>query len=216
MAKLYEILGRKLGFFRDPAAKAELFNPLGAALKCPISIDDLDYRGKDWFVEDIRQYETDLGGKRYLLADYFLVSKDLKGGEERVKLRIVPGPKAMLLTQTDEMEYNAGFEREVLDDPSLLFKVDYRDDQGRDVHEEYTRCGSVKIPYKADVKTIGGDSFALKYWDYSRDTEIDGVQAEQYLYVEMLLANGYFTIWQGQEVDPQCVDVFADKTEAGK
>ena len=111
MIKLYKILGKKLGFFHDSAPKAEFFNPLGAALKCPISIDDLDYRGKDWFVEDVRQYETDLGGKRYFLADYLLLCKDLKGGEERVKLRIVPGPKAMLLKQTDEMEYNAGFEQ---------------------------------------------------------------------------------------------------------
>lgn len=214
MTKLYKILGRKLGFFRDSAPKAEFFNPLGTALKCPISIDDLDYRGKDWFVEDIRQYETDLGGKHYFLADYFLVCKDLKGGEQCVKLRIVPGPKAMLLRQTDQMEYNAGFEQDVLNDPSLLFKVDYQDDQGRDVHEEYIRCGRVKIPYQADVKSVGGDAFALKYWDYSREAEIDGVQAEQYLYVEMLLANGYITIWQGQEVDSQCVEVFADKTEA--
>ena len=27
------------------------------------------------------------------------------------------------------MEYNAGFEQDVLNDPSLLFKVDYQDDQ---------------------------------------------------------------------------------------
>ena len=202
MAKLYKILGQKLGFFHDSEPKAELFNPLGTALKSPISIDDLDYRGKDWFIEDIRQYATDLGGKRYLLADYFLVYKDLKGGEERVKLRIVPGPKAMLLRQTDAMDYNAGFENDVLSDPSLLFKVDYQDDQGRDVYEEYTRCGSVKIPYQAEVKTVGGESFGLKYWDYSRDAEIDGVQAEQYLYVEMLLANGYTTIWQGARSGP--------------
>ena len=115
MTKLYEILGRKLGFFHDSAAKVEFFNPLGATLKCPISIEYLDYRGKDWFVEDIQQYETDLGGKRYFLADYLLACKDLKGGEERIKLRIVAGPKAMLLTQTDEMEYNEGFEQDVLE-----------------------------------------------------------------------------------------------------
>ena len=56
----------------------------------------------------------------------------------------------------------------------------------------------------------------VKYWDYSREAEIDGVQAEQYLYVEMLLANGYITIWQGQEVDPQCVEVFATGGDAKK
>ncbi len=216
MTKLYEILGRKLGFFHDSAAKVEFFNPLGATLKCPVSIEYLDYRGKDWFVEDIQQYETDLGDKRYFLADYLLACKDLKGAEQRIKLRIVSGPKAMILTQTDEMEYNEGFEQDVLNDPSLLFKVDYKDDRGQDVHEEYTRCGSVKIPYQADVKTMSGDSFALKYWDYSRSAEIDGVQTEQYLYVEMLMKNGYFTIWQGQEVDPECVEVFAAKTAGNK
>ena len=216
MTKLYEILGRKLGFFHDSSPKVEFFNPLGATLKCPLSIEYLDYRGKDWFVEDIQQYETDLGDKRYFLADYLLVSKDLKGGEERVKLRIVAGPKAMILTQTDAMEYNEGFERDVLNDPSLLFKVDYKDDKGQDVHEEYSRCGSVKIPYQADVKTMSGGSFALKYWDYSREAEIDGVQTEQYLYVEMLMKNGYFTIWQGEEVNPECVEVFAKKTEESK
>ncbi len=74
----------------------------------------------------------------------------------------------------------------------------------------------VKIPYQADVKTMSGGSFALKYWDYSREAEIDGVQTEQYLYVEMLTKNGYFTIWQGEEVNPECVEVFAKKTEESK
>ncbi len=213
MTKLYELLGKKLGFFRDASAKVEFFNPLAATLKCPLSIDYLDYRGKDWFVEDIQQYETDLAEEQFFLADYLLVSKDLKGGEERVKLRIVPGPKAMILRKTDELEYDEGFEQNVLNDPSLLFKVDYKDDKGQDVHEEYARCGGVKIPYPAKVTAIGGGSFALKYWDYSRETEIDGVQAEQYLYVEMLLKNGYFTIWQGEEASPECVEVFAVKKE---
>ena len=52
------------------------------------------------------------------------------------------------------MEYDEGFERDVLNDPSLLFKVDYKDDKGQDVHEEYIRCGGVKHPYQAAVKTM--------------------------------------------------------------
>jgi hypothetical protein len=71
----------------------------------------------------------------------------------------------------------------------------------------------VKIPYQANVSALGGGSFALKYWDYSRNAEIDGVQTEQYLFVEMLIENGYFTIWQGEEVNPECVEVFAGKSE---
>ncbi len=209
MVKLYQLIGEKLGFFHHAAAKVEFFNPLGAALQCPMAIEYLDYRGKDWFVEDVQQYETELGDKRYFLADYLLLSKDLQGGEERVKLRIVPGPKAMLLRKTDEMEYDEGFQRDVLDDPSLLFKVDYQDEQGRAVHEEYSRCGGVKHAFEAAVKSLRGDSFGLKYWDYSRVAEIDGVQTEQYLYVEMLTSNGCFTIWQAEEVDPHCVEVFA-------
>jgi len=208
MVKLYQILGEKLGFFHHPAAKVEFFNPLGATLKCPMSIDYLDHRGKDWFVEDIQQYETDLGDKRYFLADYLLVAKDLHGDEERVKLRIVSGPKAMVLRKTDEMEYDEGFERDVLGDPSLQFNIDYKDEKGQDVHEEYTRCGGVKLPYRAAVTSMRGESLALKYWDYSRVAEVDGVQTEQYLYVEMLTTSGYITIWQGEEVDPQCVEVF--------
>ena len=160
MTKLYKILGRKLGFFHDSAPKVEFFNPLGAALKCPISIDDLDYRGKDWFVEDIQQYETDLGGKRYLLADYLLVCKDLKGGEERVKLRIVPGPKAMLLTQTDRWNTTRGSNRTSSTIRRCFSKSITRTTRGSDVHEEYPRCGRVKIPYQADVKAVGGESFA--------------------------------------------------------
>ncbi len=208
MAKLYQILGEKLGFFHHPASKVEFFNPLGAALQCPLSIDYLDCRGKDWFVEDVQQYETDLGGNRYFLADYLLASKDLHGTEDRIKLRIVAGPKAMLLRKSDEMEYDAGFERDVLNDPSLLFNIDYQDDKGQNVHEEYTRCGGARLAYQAAVKTLRGETFDLKYWDYSRAAESDGVQTEQYVYVEMLSANGYVTIWHGEEISPECVEVF--------
>ncbi len=210
-------MGEKLGFFHDSAAKVEFFNPLGAALKCPLAIEYLDYRGKDWFVEDVQQYETDLGDKRYFLADYLLLSKDLKGGEERVKLRIVAGPKAMMLTK----DRRDGVQRGVRTRrPRTIRRCSSRwitrTSRGQDVHEEYSRCGGVRYPYEAAVKSLRGDSFALKYWDYSRSAEIDGVQTEQYLYVEMLTANGYLTIWQGEEVDPQCIEVFATGGDAKK
>lgn len=114
----------------------------------------------------------------------------------------------MLLRKSDEMEYDAGFERDVLNDPSLLFNIDYQDDKGQNVHEEYTRCGGARLAYQAAVKTLRGETFDLKYWDYSRAAESDGVQTEQYVYVEMLSANGYVTIWHGEEISPECVEVF--------
>jgi hypothetical protein len=52
------------------------------------------------------------------------------------------------------------------------------------------------------------DKSELEYWDYNRETELDGVKTVQYLYVEMNKKNGWFQIKRGEELDPSRVMVF--------
>lgn len=41
---------------------------------------------------------------------------------------------------------------------------------------------------------------AIEYWDYSRLTDIEGVETEEFIFVEMNKADGWFEIWRGIEV----------------
>jgi len=58
-----------------------------------------------------------------------------------------------------------------------------------------SHISSVNIPSKMGVKNT-----AIEYWDYSRLTGVNGVEAEEFIFVEMDKADGSFQIWRGIEV----------------
>ena len=53
----------------------------------------------------------------------------------------------------------------------------------------------------------GGESGKLKeavieFWDFSRLIDVEGVETEEFVFVEMNKADGWFQIWRGIEVAP--------------
>jgi hypothetical protein len=189
-----------------PVTEATIYNPLSAKCGSFIAVDELDYRGKNYRVAEIQEYDHALGGKHFKLVNYVL-----QADKEVVRLRAVPsdgGFKVMLLNLYDDCAYNEGLHNVVRDD-TLKFVVD---DSDTGLHEEYWRVEDVRDSYKAAVTALRRDGaqsapvasrYQLEYWDYWRDTEVDGVKVTQYLYVEMNTETGWFQIWRGMETDKE-------------
>ena len=208
MPTLYQILKNKL--FGKPEAKppgeSAVYNPLSIQCGSFVAVDAIDFRGKNFRVVEIQEYDHAVGGKQFKLVNYVL-----RFDEEVVRLRAVPSEdraKVMLLTRYDDLAYNEGLHN-VVRDTTRKFVVD---DPAAGLHEEYWRVEDVQESYKASVTILregGGDAppevshAQLEYWDYWRDTELDGVKATQYLYVEMNTESGWFQIWRGMETDPE-------------
>lgn len=189
-----------------PPEETPVYNPLSAQCGSFVTINELPFRGKNYRVAEIQQYDHDVGGKRFPLVNYVLQS-----GEEVVRLRAIPFEdrwKALLLTLYDDLAYNEGLHNVVRDD-TLKFVVD---DAEAGLHEEYWRVEDVRESYKARVTILRGENkdatpevlhAQLEYWDYWRDTEVDGVKVTQYLYVEMNGETGWFQVWRGTETGPE-------------
>lgn len=233
MAKLYEILLRKVGWLNEalpPASEeSKIYNPIGAKVGGSITIDSLDYRGQNFFVKEIREYSASMGGKTHRFVDYVLLSRPLGKPDKWVRLRLVPDRhsdsrlthKAMVLSLFDEFEYNEDFKKGVLEDDTKKFVIDddkSDNDPTNDTHDEYWRVADVGISYKAKyVSMVDEDNSGkvtqdeltrgeIEFWDYSRNTDIDGVELEQYIFVEMDTKTGWFQLWQGTQVSPENVD----------
>lgn len=53
----------------------------------------------------------------------------------------------------------------------------------------------------------GVTNAAVEYWDYSRLTDIESVEMEEFIFVEMNKADGRFEIWRGVEVSPSRIAI---------
>lgn len=232
MAKLYEILLRKVGWLDEekpvPTEEQKIYNPIGAKIGGSITIDSLDYRGLNFFVKEIREYSVSSGGKNHRFVDYVLLARPLNKPDMWVRLRLVPDKnsgtrlthKAMVLKLYDEFEYNEDF-KNVLEDESKKFVIDDDKndaDPSNDTHDEYWRVNDVGLAYTAKYLSMTDENNdgrvsqdelnrgSLDFWDYSRLTDIDGIELEQYMFVEMDKKSGWVQIWQGTQVSPEQVD----------
>lgn len=218
---LWEIL---LDKFSGPA-ELRYFNPLKARIGVSVTIDTVELRDLNFFLQEIREYRRRVGPKEFTFVDYSLLARPLHGDDVSVRLRLNPvsDPQrsagkeynVLMLRLDDEMEYSKEFE-ELLNDKSGLFQI--REDDV--VKEEFARMYGLKSPYKATVSYLRDinqdhqierdeiDTLELKYWDYSRQiTDEAGQPVEEYLFVEMDGETGWIQIWRGSEMDPQKVIV---------
>lgn len=222
--KLYEILLRKIGWIKDKPPEVQeqkIYNPIGAKVGGSITIDSLDYRGMTFFIKEIREYDVRMGGQ-HKFVDYVLLARPLGKPDVWARLRLVPTAdsktrythRAVVLQLYDEMGYSEDFHN-VVKDESKKFVVD---DHDKNLHEEYWRVNDVGLSYNANVKSLKDDNSdgkvsadevkhsQIEFWDYSRMTDIDGLETEQFVFVEMSKDNGWFQIWRGTEIDPHQVD----------
>jgi len=224
MRTLFEILKDKLTVKpepKDPTPAERIWNPISAVPgKTYLSLDTLDYRGKNWHVESIQEYTVEIGGKSFKFAEYVL--KDV-GTENPVFFRITPNGdawQALILDMPYDMEYVEDLDLavqgknkvdgEVMEADEPL-KLNLPDDTS------YWRIEDVTIAYPAEVFTVKEKSSwdgvrysaeRIKFWDYWREAVQDGVKATEYCYVEMKDLTGWFQIKRGFEIDPNQVSVF--------
>lgn len=236
MAKLYEVLLRKVGLMKPEekpkvvAEEEKIYNPIGSKIGGVVKVDVLDFRQHRFTVKEITEYVTQQNGVDHKMVDYTLLSRPRGQEDFRIRLRMLPDPnkrsalthKAIILTQYDDRAYDEGL-HQVVQDLSKKFIVndDKMDtDPTNDDHFEYFRVGNVDTTYTAKLKNLkdeDGDGKVeanevsrgeIDWWDFSRLTEFDGVETEEFLYVEMNKQGGWFQIWRGVEVNPERIDVF--------
>jgi hypothetical protein len=88
------------------------------------------------------------------------------------------------------------------------------------VKEEYERCNNLTTPYRAHVKSLVDidrdrritydevKEHDVDYWDYQRELKDEaGQPVIQYFFVEMDTTDGWFELWQGEQLDPKKVVV---------
>jgi len=224
--KLYEILLKKVGWKNDPTPaeteteESKVYNPIKARVGCSVSINELDYRGLNFFLKEIREYVVRKDNRKHRFVDYVLLARPLGKEDVSVRLRLVPAGseedfshRAMIMTSYDSLAYDNGLDDTVRDDTKQFVVTE------NDQEDIYWRVNDVGTSYEATIFTLkdeNGDGKVdsnevnkakIEFWDYSRMTEIDGVKVEQFLFVEMNKETGWFDLSRGAEINSTNVDV---------
>lgn len=126
-------------------------------------------------------------------------------GCPQVRLRFLPIENAkvrpLVLTLYDSLAYDESLLDVVRDETARLtiHDTDSANTAGdifwRIFDEADSHISSVNIQCGASITDA-----AIEYWDYSRLTDIEGVETEEFLFVESNKATGWFEIWRGVEV----------------
>lgn len=233
MAKLYEILWKKaknaLGYKdKEVFLEDSVSSGIKARVGSSINFDVMDFRGMNFFVKEIRDYRV--GGNQFV--DYILLARPIGGNDKWARLRLVPDQNpegrfthtAILLEQYDSLAYNEGLHGVVKDEERTgKFVVDDNqndNDPSNDTHDEYFRVGNCHGSHVATVTVMADEDNSgkvdagevktktIEFWDYSRRANVDGVEEDQFLFVEMDQKNGWFEIWRGSQISPDNVSVF--------
>ncbi len=212
----------------EKPVEVKFYDPLGVKVGGSITINELDYRDYNFFLQEIREYTRPELGEQHSFTDYVLVARPIGGEDKTVRIRCFnkPNPadgmpfQPVLLEQYDSLAYDEGLHN-VVKDTTGKFQVN---DNGK-LQAEYYRptVGSKPLlrEYTAKVNVItkllkegvadgglpSGNSPIVKeeleYWDYSRTIKDEANQdVEEYVFVEMNKDNGWFTIWKGVELSP--------------
>lgn len=226
--KLYEIILKKIGLSSQESAPANevqedlIYNPIGCKVGAVVKIDSLDFRDHRFTVKEILEYSVSVGGNKHSMVDYVLSAPGMN-----CRLRMVPDPdsqsrtthRALLLTLYDEFGYSEDLHAVVKDD-TKKFVIDDDSDPNNIIHDEFWRVNDVGISYQSRVKKLADTdssgkvdkreitTSSVEFWDYSRMTNLEGVEVEEFFFVEMDTATGYFVMWRGSEVNPERIDVF--------
>ncbi len=220
MPTLFEILSRKIS--PEPAQESQVYNPIGMKIGGLVTIDDLDYRGHQFVLKALRSSELELGREKFQFADYDFLSRPIGADELAVRLRISQAQReaqtltVLLLALYHEQEFSQEI-RDICENSRKTFVVN----QGQSDEETYWRVGDVGLAYHAlhshTLSDKDGDGTVQadekedadhQFWDYSRITQIDGVDVEQFFIVEMSTFGGWIQMWRGVELAPEKLQVF--------
>jgi hypothetical protein len=165
-----------------------------------LEIDAPATKSRRLIVAGIRQYAVGAAGP---MVDYVLNGDP---GSPQIRLRFLPSENSktrpLVLTLFDSLAYNEALLAVVMDDTAKLIIHD--DTNPANIAGDiFWRIYDVKDSHISSVNIrsrIGVTDAAIEYWDYSRLTDIEGVETEEFIFVEMNKADGWFQIWRGVEV----------------
>jgi hypothetical protein len=203
----------------------KLYNPLRARVGFGITIDLIEWRDLDFSLCEIHEYKRRIGRRVFVFSDYVIQAKPLNQEEVSVRLRLNPveNPQrsggithhTLFLELVESLGYDKGLHKAVTDQTG---KFQILEDGV--VKEEYFRLNNLTTPYRAHVKSLIDidrnrritynevKERDVDYWDYGREVKDEaGQPVKQYLFVEMDTSDGWFELWQGEELDPKRVIV---------
>lgn len=189
-----------------------IVNPLKLKVGNRVSINRLDYRHLNFAVTGLREYSSGLG----IFIDYDLMALTIHGDEVIAKIRLIPkqsgGYTFFLLKQFDKLAYDDGlYNACLLVDTALAVGEDKMED-GKDAEfwrpkgspQFYNASVTTLVDQNADGKIEGNSEVSktrMKVWDFSRETECDGLPTVQYLYVEMDSESKGFALYSGYKIE---------------
>ena len=217
---LWEILQDRIRRHGNGNGAALAFaNPLDFRVGSPVRMafaNGPEYADYDFTVQEIREYNRNIGEKIFTFTDYILrgVNRKTFDADQAMTARIRAVPNsagahdALLLRLSDEFAFAEDF-LGVVKDSTGTFEVK-DDDSGatdtfkriNDLRESYEAAVLVIAETTAEGKAPPGktSSVKLEYWDYWRDIDIGGGKtAKEFLFVEMNSDTGWFQIWRGRE-----------------
>ena len=215
---LWEMLMERLSKNSNGAGIA-FSNPkdlrIGSAVNVPYA-NGPEFIGYDFGVQEIREYNRQIGGQEFRFTDYVLKGINTKSFEAEgtliVRLRVVPNlagsNDSLLLRLYDEFGFAEDFLAVLKDDTGIL---EVEDEEG-DEKETFTRINDLRSSYEAavlsvqettqDGKAATGRTSPVKieYWDYWREVELAGGKtAKEFIFAEMNSDTGWFQLWRGRE-----------------
>ena len=172
-----------------------------------VCIDTSATRNKQLVVAESRQYQSQFCRPMF---DYVL-----EGDADALpmRLRFYAGDDAdtrpVLLSLIDRFPYDGAMERVVRDASGTL--TIHEDAEPSNVPGDiFWRILDRKESYIRSVNrcsNIGASTATVECWDYSRLTDVKGVETEEFVFVEMNKSDGWFEIWRGMEISPGMIAV---------
>ena len=165
-----------------------------------LEIDAPATKSRRLIVAAIRQYAVGAVGP---MVDYVLNGDP---GSPQSRLRFLRSENALLrqlvLTRYDSLPYNEGLLNVVRDDSAKLIIHD--DTNPANIAGDiFWRMYDVRDSHVSIVNIRSNNGVmdaTIEYWDYSRLSDSEGVETEEFIFVEMNKADGWFQIWRGIEV----------------
>lgn len=164
-----------------------------------LEIDAPATKSRRLIVAEIRQYAVGSVGP---MVDYVLNGDP---GSPQIRLRFVRNENAKLrplvLTLYDSLAYDEAL-LAVVRDESARFTIQGDTESSNIAGDIFWRIYDVRDSHISSVNiqsNTGVTDAEIECWDYSRLTDIAGVETEEFIFVEMNKADGWFEIWRGIE-----------------
>ncbi|MGO8675412.1 MAG: hypothetical protein ACLQVX_06040 [Limisphaerales bacterium] len=194
-------------------------NPLDLRVGSPVPVafaNGPQFASHDFTVQEIREYNRQIGGQEFRFTDYCLRGVNTKSFDANdvlsVRVRAMPNQAgshdAILLQLYDEFAFAETFVN-VVTDTTGIFEVT---DDKSGARETFTRINDLLDSYQAAVLVVTESTpdgkaapgkvspLKLEYWDYWRDIDIGGGKtAKEFFFVEMSSETGWFQLWRGRE-----------------